>query len=49
VRMISPGRFHRKKARRPPSGPARARAVLITSCVEVGPGSPCPIANSSKV
>mmetsp|Transcript_24423 Transcript_24423/g.55733 ORF Transcript_24423/g.55733 Transcript_24423/m.55733 type:complete len:246 (+) Transcript_24423:1205-1942(+) len=47
VRTTSPGRFHRKNARSPPGMPACEVAVEITSCVDVGPGSPCPIANSS--
>ena len=41
------GKFHKKNASKPPNGPARLNAVDITSCVLVGPGKPCPIANNS--
>mmetsp|Transcript_54927 Transcript_54927/g.133395 ORF Transcript_54927/g.133395 Transcript_54927/m.133395 type:complete len:205 (-) Transcript_54927:66-680(-) len=47
VKMMRPGKFHRKNAMRPPSGPARLNAVEMTNCVDVGPGRPCPIAKSS--
>jgi hypothetical protein len=41
VKTTKPGKFHRKKAKMPPHGPARDSAVEMTNWVLVGPGKPC--------
>ena len=40
VRTTNPGKFHKKNASNPPSGPARANATEMTNWVLEGPGRP---------